>query len=153
MAYSKIEQMVYDVAAGICEEFESYVYDIEYVKEGSIKYLRVFVDKDGGIFIDDCENISRALGTVLDERDFIKENYILEVSSPGIERKLTKKEHFEKYINNLVDIYLYKPLNGNKQITGELVSYNGECIEIKFENEMLNINLKSASAVRLHFDF
>ena len=153
MAYSKTEQTVYDIAAGICSDFDAYVYDVEYVKEGSLKYLRIYVDKDSGIFIDDCENISRAISVILDEKDPIKENYILEVSSPGIERKLTKEEHFKRYIDSLIDVYLYKAINGNKQITGNLISYSGDCIEIKTEDNVLNINLKDTSSVKLHFDF
>ena len=123
MAYSKTEQIAYELAERIAENFECYIYDVEYVKEGTLKFLRIYADKDGGISIDDCEKISRELSTVLDEKDPIKENYILEVSSPGIERKLTKKEHFEKYTGEVVDINLFKQINGSKQLSGILKSF------------------------------
>ena len=114
MAYSKTEQIAFEHASKVAADFECYIYDVEYVKEGTLKYLRIYADKDGGILIDDCEKISRELSAWLDEEDPIKENYILEVSSPGIERKLTKKEHFEKYLGETIDINLYKQKRRDK---------------------------------------
>ena len=153
MSYSKTEQIAFDLASEIAEGFECYIYDVEYVKEGTLKYLRIYADKDGGISIDDCEKISRELSTHLDAKDPIKENYILEVSSPGIERKLTKKEHFERYIGSEIDINLFKQINGSKQHSGILKSYDGDFIEIENENGIVKINQKEVSVAKLHFDF
>jgi len=96
------------------------VYDIEYVKEGPNRYLRVYVDKDGGVGIDDCVYVSRKLEKMLDERDFIQQAYILEVSSPGINRRLKKEGDFLKFMGHIIDIKLYKPFNGQKEFRGEL---------------------------------
>ena len=153
MAYSKTEQIAFELSENIAKDYGCYIYDVEYVKEGSLKFLRIYADKDDGISIDDCEKISRELSTLLDEKDPIKENYILEVSSPGIERKLTKKEHFDKYIGKIIDINLFKQINGSKQFTGVLTSYENECIFIETENCIVEINQKEASLVKLHFDF
>ena len=153
MSYSKTEQIAFYLASKIAEGFECYIYDVEYVKEGTLKYLRIYADKDGGISIDDCEKISRDLSTQLDAKDPIKENYILEVSSPGIERKLTKREHFERYIGSEIDINLFKQINGLKQHSGILKSFDGDFIEIENETGLVKINQKEASTVKLHFDF
>ena len=153
MAYSKTEQIAFELSESIAKDYGCYIYDVEYVKEGSLKFLRIYADKDDGISIDDCEKISRELSSLLDEKDPIKENYILEVSSPGIERKLTKKEHFDKYIGKIIDINLFKQINGSKQFTGVLTSYENECIFIETENGIVEINQKEASLVKLHFDF
>jgi len=153
MAYSKTEQIAFELSSKVAESFECYIYDVEYVKEGTLKYLRIYADKDGGISIDDCEKISRELSTLLDAKDPIKENYILEVSSPGIERKLTKKEHFEKYIGKIIDINLFKQINGTKQISGTLKCFVDDCITLETENGTVEINQKDASIVKLHFDF
>ena len=153
MAYSKTEQAAFDLAKDIVEQYDCYIYDIEYIKEGANKFLRIYADKDGGISIDECEKISRKLSTLLDEKDLIKENYILEVSSPGIERKLKTKEHFEKYIGKSVDINLFKPLDGQKQITGILKGFDDGLITIEADTGLFTINQKEASYVKLHFDF
>lgn len=153
MAYSKTEQIAFDLASKAAENFECYIYDVEYVKEGTLKYLRIYADKDGGISIDDCEKISRELSISLDEKDPIKENYILEVSSPGIERKLTKKEHFEKYIGKTIDINLFKQISGTKLLTGTLKGYENSIITVETDKDLVEINQKDASIIKLHFDF
>lgn len=153
MAYSKTEQTAFELASRVANKFECHIYDVEYVKEGSLKFLRIYADKDGGISIDDCEKISRELSVLLDEHDPIKENYILEVSSPGIERKLTKSEHFERYIGETVDVNLFKAINGSKQLTGTLKSYQDSVFTVEVDNKVVEINKKEASLVKLHFDF
>ncbi len=154
MAYSKIEQIVIDLAKPIAEKNACYIYDVEYVKEGGDKYLRVYADKeDGGITIDECEVISRALGEELDERNPIKENYILEVSSPGIERKLKTPEHFAKYIGKTVDVGLYKARNGSKLVVGELNNYADGNITVLADGECVDFAINETTYVKLHFDF
>lgn len=153
MAYSKIETEAIAMAEPIAENIGCYIYDVEYVKEGGLYFLRVFADKDGGIDLDACEEISRALSEVLDEKDPIKQNYYLEVSSPGIERKLKTKEHFERYIGETIDIGLYKAVGGSKQLTGVLKGFKDGVIELEVGGDRHEILQKETTFVKLHFDF
>ena len=153
MAYSKIEQLCFELAEPIAKENGCYIYDIEYVKEGSVRFLRIFADRDGGISLDECEAISRALSTVLDKKDPIKENYFLEVSSPGIERKLKTPGHFKKYLGETIDLSFYKPFNGQKQLTATLTDYEDDKIKIDYEESAIEIPLSDISSAKLHFDF
>ena len=137
-----------EIASEICEATGLILYDIEFVKEGKNKFLRVFIDKDEkGIFIDDCESFSRKMSELLDNRDIIPEAYTLEVSSPGLERKLSKDWHFEKVIGKKIDITLYAPLNGQKSITGRLTEY-GNFLTI----DELKIEKDKISSAKLHFE-
>ncbi len=153
MAYSKVEQGVWDLAAPIAEKEGCFLYDVEYLKEGGIWFLRVYADKEGGISLDECEVISRALSEKLDQKDPIDRNYYLEVSSPGIERKLKHKEHFDRYLGETVDIGLYKALNGSKQLTGTLTGFDGQNITMEVQGESLTIPQKDTTVVHLHFEF
>lgn len=154
MAYSKTELVALQLAEPIAKENGCYIYDVEFVREGGIYFLRIYADKDGGITVDECEQISRALSKKLDEADPIKNNYYLEVSSPGIERKLKTPEHFERYIGETIDIGLYKAINGSKLITAELVGFEGGVITVKLsDGETLEIPQKETTATKLHFDF
>ena len=112
-----IEAMVAEITGP--RNFE--IVDVEYVKEAGEYYLRIFLDKEGGISLTDCEEVSRALSEVLDAKDPIKENYFLEVSSPGLDRPLKKDKDFVRYAGRVVEIKLYKPWNGSKQLEGDLV--------------------------------
>jgi ribosome maturation factor RimP len=100
------------------------LYDLEYVKEGGDRILRLFIDKEGGVDLNDCERVSRAAESVLDEKDPIPAAYVLEVSSPGIERKLKKDSHFARYAGAKVEIRLYSPIAGRKKFTGVLNGLN-----------------------------
>ncbi|NDO45799.1 ribosome maturation factor RimP [Clostridium sp. MD294] len=128
------ESKVLAILEPILEEKALELADLEFVKEGPNWYLRVYIDKDGGVTIEDCENVSRILEKKLDETDPIEQAYILEVSSPGIDRPLKKPEHFEKYIGEIIDIKLYKPLEGKKEYQGELKQFNDGVITIIEEN-------------------
>lgn len=128
------ESKVLAILEPILEEKALELADLEFVKEGPNWYLRVYIDKDGGVTIEDCENVSRILEKKLDEADPIEQAYILEVSSPGIDRPLKKPEHFEKYIGEIIDIKLYKPLEGKKEYQGELKQFNDGVITIIEEN-------------------
>ena len=99
------------------------LYDMEFIKEGTARTLRIYIDKDAGVDLNDCERVSRAAEAVLDEHDPIETAYYLEVSSPGIERKLTKPEHFTRYTGHKIALRLYGPLNGRKKYTGILENY------------------------------
>lgn len=153
MAYSKTETAVWQLAEPIADENGFYVYDIEYVKEGGIWFLRVYVDKDGGISMDECEDFSRALSDALDAADPISGNYYLEVSSPGIERRLKTEAHFKRYIGSVIDISLYKTVNGSKLITGTLKNYENNEITVESGGEDITFPLSSVSKANLHFDF
>ena len=137
----------------ILEEFGFELWDVEYVKEGPEYYLRAYIDKDGGITIDDCVDVSRRLSDLLDEDDFIDGEYILEVSSPGLGRTLKKDKEFEKSIGKMVDIKLYKAIDKNKDFTGILKDYSGDSITINI-NEKDETFLKSDVAkVNLSVEF
>ncbi|GLB28215.1 ribosome maturation factor RimP [Lacrimispora amygdalina] len=128
--------------------------DVEYVKEAGNWYLRAYIDKKGGITVDDCEIISRKLGDWLDEKDFIADSYILEVSSPGLGRPLKKDKDFDRSIGEDVDIKLYKPLNKQKDFTGTLISYDRDTVTIAQEDGTeLTLNRPEIALIRLAFDF
>ena len=154
MAYSKIEKTAITIAGPIAENHGCYVYDAEYVKEGGATFLRVYVDKDGGITLDECEGISRELSDALDSSDPISSNYYLEVSSPGVERKLKTPEHFKMYEGETVDIGLYKAADGKKLITAKLIELdNDKNIVYEIGGEKKSLPQRQTSFVKLHFDF
>jgi ribosome maturation factor RimP len=149
-----IEKKCEDLVMPIIEENNFELVDVEYLKEGSDYYLRVYADKEGGINIDDCVLISRALNEKLDENDFIKEAYILEVSSPGLGRHLKKDKDFKRSIGENVEIRLYKSMEGAKEFEGELVGYSEETITIVTEDEKeINFRRADIALIRLAFDF
>lgn len=115
--------------------------------------MRVFVDRDEGVFVDDCETISRALSTLLDEKDLIKENYFLEVSSPGIERNLRQDEHFEKAVGSDVRVKLYRAVEGIKEVEGELVAAENGFVTVKTEANQFDIEKKNIAKANIKFDF
>ena len=128
--------------------------DVEYVKEAGTNYLRAYIDKEGGITIDDCEIISRALSDLLDEKDYIDEAYILEVSSPGLGRPLKKDKDFARSIGEEVDVKLFKPIEKQKEFSGILESYNDTEVTIRLDEEtVMNFNRKDIALIRLAFDF
>lgn len=130
------------------------LYDVEYVKEGSNWYLRTYIDKEGGITVDDCELVSRALSDLLDKEDFIPDSYILEVSSPGLGRVLKKDKHFDRSIGEEVEIKLYKPINKQKEWVGILTAYNEETIKIQLDDQTeMEIPRTDIAVVRLTIDF
>lgn len=138
----------------ILEENHFELYDVEYVKEGSSWYLRAYIDKKGGITVDDCELVSRRLSDLLDKEDFIPDAYILEVSSPGLGRQLRKDKHFDHSIGEEVEIKLYKPIDKKKEWVGILKSYDVDSLTIQIdEQNQMEIARKDIAMVRLTFDF
>lgn len=128
--------------------------DVEYVKEGSNWYLRAYIDKPGGITINDIEPISRKLSDLLDEEDFISDAYILEVSSPGLGRPIKKDKHFDRNIGCEVEIHLYRAIDGSKQYVGLLKSYDKGTITIENEDgSETAIDRVNVSLVREYIDF
>ena len=138
----------------ILQENNFELYDVEFVKEAGTFYLRAFIDKEGGININDCELVSRALSDLLDEKDFIPDAYILEVSSPGLGRALKKDKHFEKSIGEEVEIKLFKAIDKQKEFTGYLESFNDEVVVISDEQENeLEFERSNIASVRLVVHF
>ena len=137
----------------ITEKYGVEIYDVEYVKEGSDFYLRAYIDKEGGVNIIDCENVSRALSDALDEKDFIDDAYILEVSSPGLGRTLKKDRHLEKSIGEDVEIKLYKPVDKVKEFDGNLVSFDTEKITIDMDGEEKSFLRSDIAVIKLGIDF
>jgi len=141
----------------IVEQYGVEIYDVEYVKEGADYYLRAYINKPDGVNILDCENVSRALSDALDAADFIPDAYILEVSSPGLGRKLTKDRHLEASIGEEVEIKLYKPMEGTKtkELSGFLVDYDDKTlsIEINEDEEPMKLERSSIASIRLALDF
>lgn len=133
---AKIEEKIEDLVTKPINDLGYRVYDVMYVKEGKDNYLRIFIDKDEGISLNDCEKVNDAITDMLDEADLIKDQYFLEISSPGVERNIRKDKHFEESIGKEVDIKLFKPLeNKEKEITGILKSFDKESINIELEDK------------------
>ena len=129
------------------------LWDVEYVKEAGTWYLRAYIDKEGGIAVDDCEVISRILSDWLDQTDFIEESYILEESSPGLGRPLKKERDFERSLGEEVEIRLYKALNKQKEFTGILKAYDKKTVTIETAEGELVFNRSDIALIRLAFDF
>ncbi|MFA9375436.1 MAG: ribosome maturation factor RimP [Lachnotalea sp.] len=128
--------------------------DVEYVKEGANWYLRAYIDKEGGIAVDDCEVVSRAFGELLDKNDFIEDTYILEVSSPGLGRPLKKERDYERSIGEEVEVRTYITIDKQKEFTGILKAYDKDSITLEFEDETeMNIVRAEIALIRLTFDF
>lgn len=129
------------------------VYDVDYVKEGSGYYLRAYIDKQGGVNILDCENVSRALSDALDREDFIPEAYILEVSSPGLGRTLKKDKHLQSALGQEVEIRLFKPVEKCREFAGVLESFDAERVTILEEGTPRAFRRADIALIRLAFDF
>lgn len=128
--------------------------DVEYVKEGATWYLRAYIDKPGGITVDDCEVISRALSDILDEKDYIEEAYILEVSSPGLGRPLKKEKDFVRSMGELVEVRTYRPIERQKEFTGILRDYDNDSVTIELEDKSkMKFDRSDIALIRLAFDF
>ena len=128
--------------------------DVEYVREAGIWYLRAYIDKEGGITVDDCEVVSRELGDWLDQEDFIEDSYILEVSSPGLGRPLKKEKDFARSLGKDVEVRLYRPINKQKEFTGTLKAYDADTVTLSMEDgNDLALAKSDIALIRLAFDF
>ena len=146
---AKCEQLLLPIA----EKNGVEIYDVEYVKEGSDYYLRAYIDKQEGVNIIDCENVSRALSEALDAEDFIPDAYILEVSSPGLGRTLKKDKHLQKSVGQEVEIKLFKPIDKCKEFAGVLDSFDEESITILEDNTPRAFKRSEIALIRLALDF
>lgn len=138
----------------LMEENHFELVDVEYVKEGGNWYLRAYIDKEGGININDCEAISRRLSDWLDKEDFIEESYILEVSSPGLGRPLKKDKDFDRSMGKDVEVRLFKAVDKQKEYRGALEAYDKNTVTIRTEEEQtVTFDRSNIALIRLAFDF
>ena len=133
----------------ILERLHFDLWDVEYVKEGADYYLRAYIDKEGGITIDDCVDVSRELSDLLDAQDFIEDAYILEVSSPGLGRKLKKDKEFERSIGKSVDLKTNKPVDGAKEFTGILKAFDANTVTIEIDGSEQSFERKELANIKL----
>lgn len=148
MAKKRVADIVSEMAQPIVDALSFELVDVEFIKEGANWYLRVYIDKAGGVGIDDCQRVSQELSDKLDETDPIKQSYILEVSSPG-ERPLKKDRDFERFKGESVEVKLFQPLNGKKIFDGELLGLTGDTFEIKTdEGVIMSFDRKDTALVR-----
>lgn len=147
---SKITDKVTAIAKPIVEEEGCSLWDVEYVREAGSWYLRIYIDKVGGVDIEDCERISRRLDPVLDEADPIHDSYVFEVGSAGIERELKRPGDFEAFLGSDVEVRLYQPVNGQKSFVGTLRSYDNGTTTIEIGGKTLSFNKTQTAQVRLH---
>ena len=151
---SKIIETVTELAKPVVEQEGCTLWDVEYVKEAGSYYLRVFIDKEGGVSIDDCERISRLLDPMLDEADPIPDSYIFEVGSAGAERELKRPSDFEAFKGSKIEVRTYKPIDGRKSFIGILADYSNGDISLDFgTDELFVISSKDVALAKLHVDF
>mgnify|MGYP002508313729 FL=1 len=138
----------------VTEENGVEIYDVEYVKEGGDWYLRAYIDKEGGVTIEDCEKVSRAISDIMDREDFIEDAYILEVSSPGLGRALKKDKHLARSIGEEVEVKTYKPIEKQKEFAGILKAFDEESITIETKEAVsMKFARSDVALIRLALDF
>lgn len=149
----KVTEVCAELALPFVEAAGCTLWDVEYVREAGTWYLRVYIDAPGGVNIDQCEAVSRPLSDKLDEADPIEGSYVLEVGSAGADRALKKPEHFAAFIGAAVDVKLYRPRNGSKEYTGELVCYGSGDVTLLAAGQEICFEKKEVANVRLHIEF
>ena len=149
----KITDQVTLFAQPIVEQFGCTLWDVEYVREGSERYLRIYIDKEGGVDIDDCERVHRAIDPVLDEKDPIADSYHFEVSSAGLERALKRPGDFERFMGSAITVKLYRPRNGLKEIPCVLRGYEDGKVTVEAGKETITFEKSEVALVRLRVEF
>ena len=147
---SKITDKVTELARPVVEEEGCSLWDVEYVREAGCWYLRIYIDKEGGVGIDDCERISRRLDPILDEADPIPDSYVFEVGSAGAERELKRPGDFEQFMGHEVEVKTYKPINGSKAFVGELAGYADGAVTVRVGADNMTFEKNQIALVRLH---
>lgn len=150
---ASIEEKVESLLESTITNLGYELYDVEYAKEGKDYFLRIFIDKPEGIDLEDCEKVSNGINELLDEADYIKEQYFLEVSSPGIERILKKEKHLQANIDKLVELKLFKPIENQKVIQGILKDFNKGYITIETNEEERQIERKDISIIKTVYNW
>ena len=149
----KVTEIVAKLAEPVVKQFGCELWDVEYVREGDQRFLRLYLDKDGGVDITDCETISRAVDPVLDEKDPIQESYHFEVCSAGLERALKRPGDFERFMDSPVLVKLYRPRNGLKEIPGILRGYEDGRVTVESGKETITFEKSQVALVRLRVEF
>ena len=149
----KVTDLITQIAEPIVQEKGCRLWDVEYVREGAARVLRIYIDKEGGVNIDDCEAVARAIDPILDEKDPIAEQYTFEVSSAGIERPLKRPGDFEQFMGAAVLVKLYRPRNGLKEIPGILRGYEDGCVSVEAGKETITFTKSEVALVRLRVEF
>ena len=150
---SKITDRITELAEPVVKEQGCELWDVEYVKEAGGWYLRLYIDREGGVSIDDCEAVSRAFDPILDEEDPIPTSYVFEVSSAGAERPLKRPSDFERFMGENVEVKLYKPVNGSKTWTGHLSKYEDGAVELDIRGKAVRFEKNDIAGVRLRIEF
>lgn len=151
---ANIEEKIENRISPIIEEIGYSLYDVQYAKEGKDYFLRIFIEKDNGdIDLDDCEKVNNAITDVLDEEDYIKEQYFLEVSSTGVEKMIRKERHLEENIGNIITVKLFKPVDGSKEFVGKLISFDNNILTIEIDDLNLELERKNISLIKKYYDW
>ncbi len=149
----KVTDLVASFARPIVEEHGCELWDVEYVREGADYFLRLYIDKEGGVDINDCEAISRAVDPVLDAHDPIQDSYHFEVCSAGLERALKRPSDFARFMGSTITVKLYRPRNGLKEIAGVLRGYEDGCVTVEAGKEIITFQKSEVALVRLRVEF
>ena len=147
------EQKAEAILTPIVESKDFELVDVEYVKEAGCWYLRGYIDKPGGITVNDCEDVSRAFSDILDEQDFIEDSYIMEISSPGLDRPLKKEKDFKTRLGKLVEIRTYRPIEKQKEFSGVLKAYDSNSVTIDEDGTERTFEKKDIALIRLAIEF
>ena len=150
---SKITERVFELAKPVVEEEGCSLWDVEYLREAGTWFLRIYIDKEGGVSIDDCERISRRLDPILDEADPIPESYVFEVGSAGADRELKRPSDFAQFMDSEIEVKLYKPLNGSKSFVGRLAGYEEGTVVLDWRGKELRFAPAQIAQVRLYVSF
>lgn len=150
---TNLEKKIEELVEPEVEKLGLELYDVEFVKEGKEYYLRIYLDSDKGVSIEDCEKVTNVLNDILDKADYIKEQYILEVSSAGVEKFLKYDKHFEKNLGKKIEINLYTKFENKKQYVGTLERYNENEIVILTDDEEISFDKKNVANVKLVYDW
>lgn len=145
----KIETLLSDVIVNLGYE----LYDVEYVKEGKDYFLRIYIDKENGISLDDCEKVNNAIDGILEKADYIKDKYFLEISSTGVERTLRKDKHLKKSLGEKVEVKLFKQMNKEKKIVGILENFDTNNIYVKVAENNIQIDRKNVALIKTVYDW
>ena len=148
MSKTKVEDVVFELCKPVTDKHHFELVEVEYKKEGGEWYLRIYIDKEGGITIDDCQIVSEELSEILDEVDPIDSAYIFEVSSPGIERPLKTERDYQKAMGKLMEAKLFSPIEGKKIITGILTGYTEDTVEFDQNNEKIVLDKKQVAIIK-----
>lgn len=150
---ANIEDKVTNLLQNKILELGYELYDVEYTKEGKNYFLRIFIDNEKGIDLEACEKVNNGIMELLDEADYIKDQYFLEVSSPGIERIIRKDKHFDYAMGGKIEVSLFKNIDNKKCLEGILTSYNEDYITMTYENDEISIPRKDISLIKTKYDW